>query len=229
MKITYITVSALSFFIATSCMHPIANQEKVQEIKSNYSKEELKYFHELVFHTELDNGTTNLNKWDENIYISLFGNYTYQDSIEIEDIIEDINNILIDVNIRYAISAKGNLKISFIDPQKFSDYNRMASNSYHGFFYLKTNRNKIERAHILVNNNLSGDNRMHTIREEITNSLGLINDSYRFSESILYQFMNKNTSFSYIDIKMIQLLYNYGLPYGMKKEEFEKIFLNAEN
>ena len=47
----------------------------------------------------------------------------------------------------------------------------------------------------------------HVIREEITQSLGLFNDTYDYPESIFYQGYSEQTSFASIDEEIIKLLY----------------------
>ena len=48
----------------------------------------------------------------------------------------------------------------------------------------------------------------HLIREELTQSLGLLNDSWKYPESIFYQGWTTTTEFAPIDIYLIDLLYN---------------------
>ena len=46
------------------------------------------------------------------------------------------------------------------------------------------------------------------LREEITQSLGLCNDSYKYPNSIFYQASSTNTEYSDLDKEIIQMLYN---------------------
>jgi hypothetical protein len=52
------------------------------------------------------------------------------------------------------------------------------------------------------------ENYFHFIREEITQGLGLINDSWKYPESIFYQDYSKTISFSELDKEIIKKLYN---------------------
>ena len=79
---------------------------------------------------------------------------------------------------------------------------------YLGHFYLLTYRQEIQKAYIFVNTLDAGLKRQkHVIREEITQSLGFINDSYEYPESIFYQGFSENDFFSEMDKKIIRLLY----------------------
>jgi hypothetical protein len=48
----------------------------------------------------------------------------------------------------------------------------------------------------------------HLLREELTQSLGLCNDSYDYPESIFYQGWTETTEYADIDKELIQMLYN---------------------
>ena len=48
----------------------------------------------------------------------------------------------------------------------------------------------------------------HILREELTQSLGLCNDSWKYEESIFYQGYSTVTEYSELDKKVIQMLYN---------------------
>ena len=48
-----------------------------------------------------------------------------------------------------------------------------------------------------------------TVRQEITQCLGLTNDSYTYPESVFYQGPNSSIEYSPIDRKLIDMLYNH--------------------
>jgi hypothetical protein len=67
--------------------------------------------------------------------------------------------------------------------------------SVKGYMYVDINRaNEVEQKHLL--------------REELTQSLGLFNDSYKYPESIYYQGWTTTTEYAPIDIELIEMLYN---------------------
>lgn len=59
-----------------------------------------------------------------------------------------------------------------------------------------------------VNSLYTIENYLHFIREEITQGLGLINDSWKYPESIFYQGYSKVIQYSELDKSIIQKLYN---------------------
>jgi hypothetical protein len=48
----------------------------------------------------------------------------------------------------------------------------------------------------------------HLLREELTQSLGLTNDSWKYPESIFYQGWTTTTTYTEMDKRLIDLLYN---------------------
>ena len=48
----------------------------------------------------------------------------------------------------------------------------------------------------------------HLLREELTQSLGLCNDSYKYDNSIFYQGWTTTTEYAPIDRELIDMLYN---------------------
>ena len=81
-------------------------------------------------------------------------------------------------------------------------------NLYFGHFHIKTYKHEIQKAHVFINTKETSSLRQkHIIREEIVQSLGLINDTYDFKESIFYQGYSEVSAFSRLDEAVIKLLY----------------------
>ena len=49
----------------------------------------------------------------------------------------------------------------------------------------------------------------HLLREELTQSLGLRNDSYTYPESIFYSNWTNTTEYTELDKSLIDMLYNH--------------------
>ena len=203
-------------------------QYKTTEIKTNFSDEELTYFSEIALGSEFEPKSIHrLKRWEKNINIHLTGNYTKKDSIEVLKVINELNHIIDDISIKISGSKqKSNLIIYFIPKLKFQQFNKNAERCSGGYFHYKWNIwVGIYEGYILINEKLISDYRYSVIREEITQSLGLPNDSWRYPQSIFYQGYSRRTEYAPIDIKMIQLLYNNHLPVGMTKKAYERNIL----
>jgi hypothetical protein len=53
------------------------------------------------------------------------------------------------------------------------------------------------------------DGQKHLLREELTQSLGLFNDSYKYENSIFQQRWTETTEYAPIDRVLIDMLYNH--------------------
>ncbi len=212
--------------LMTSCYSPKLDTEQIQKVKSNFTESELEYFSVLAFKNEIHSRRVKLSKWNKDIRIGLKGEYTSEDSNEVSKIVNELNNIINPISIKITSFEDSDLKIYFISYQEFNDFYKYASIGTYGFFIIKHNfLNEITNGVILINKNLTGIDRKSTIRNEISNSLGLINDSYKYPTSAFQQFKNKNITYSNIDKKVISLLYNYNLPTSMDEEYFKQSFL----
>jgi hypothetical protein len=82
--------------------------------------------------------------------------------------------------------------------------------NYGLFEYHLSDNNEIDYSLVFVDvvRTSSEEGIKHLLREELTQSLGLGNDSFRFPESIFYQGWTNTTSYAEIDKKIIQKLYN---------------------
>ena len=88
-----------------------------------------------------------------------------------------------------------------------------------GFFYISWDDNKrITHCKVAVATDVtSHQERQHLIREEVTQSLGLINDSWLYSGSIFYQGWTTTTAYAPIDRALIEMLYRTEVQPGMSQ------------
>lgn len=213
--------------LLTNCYRLKLNAEEIQNINTDFTKSDLEYFYELTFQNEIKAKSVRLKKWNKDIEIGLIGEYTKEDSLEVNKIVNELNEIINTVNIKVTTFKNSNLKMHFTSYEEFEKHCKYASIGTYGFFRIKNDfTNEITSGLILINKSLSGNDRKSTIRNEISNSLGLINDSYRYPASAFQQFENRNITYAEIDKKVISLLYNYSLPTGLDGKYFKKYFLD---
>lgn len=213
-------------FLLTNCVRPKIDMEQIQKIKSDFTKRELEYFAELAFKSDFNNKAVKLAKWDRDIRIGLAGDYSKEDSMEVIRIANELNDIINTIKIEIVPFESSNLKMHFVGYDEFDNFFKNASVGTHGFCIIMFDlMRNINRGTILINKSLSGKDRKSTILNEISNSLGLINDSYKYPTSAFQQFMNKNTTYNEIDKKVIDLLYNYDLPTRLDGKYFNHCFI----
>ena len=79
-----------------------------------------------------------------------------------------------------------------------------------GLFLINSGR-EIKRGNMYVDldrcTSITGQK--HILREELTQSLGLKNDTYDYPKSIFYQNWTETTDYAPIDRRLIDMLYNY--------------------
>ena len=216
----------LILFIATVCISG-CNVCDEEIIKSDFAKEELEYFYEIAFGSEFRNTNKNprLLYWRTDVEVQLNGNFSDEDSLEIIRVIQELNQLIDPIEIKM-VETGGNLNMHFDRITTFKSYSGYVPGNA-GYF-------RIERiaffpkAFILIDQQKRINIRKHLIREELTQVLGLKKDSWNYPESIFFQGWTDITEYSEIDRQLIRLMYNYNLPYGMKKSEFEHIFLKTK-
>jgi hypothetical protein len=167
------------------------------------------YFNEIVFNTEFDGKRENAFKWNKNMKIYVEGQKIDYLMVELNDIVSELNNIINTIEIEIVKNpTEANMFIYFGSSYDFANYCPNVSRSLltnnwglfmvttvNSYMYVDINRaNEVEQKHLL--------------REELTQSLGLFNDSYRYPESIYYQGWTTTTEYAQIDVELIEMLYN---------------------
>ena len=83
----------------------------------------------------------------------------------------------------------------------------------------------IEKAFIIINSDHPEELRRCAIVEEITQALGLTNDSWWYPDSRFYQGFSINPGLADIDEALIRLLYDPRIEPGMTIEDLERMGL----
>jgi hypothetical protein len=177
--------------------------------KKVHSQEVLDYYDEIVMNSEFDGRSASAFKWDSDMKIYVEGEPTSELLSELSRIVSELNNIIDPVDIE-VVSDRDNANyfVFFGSPDGFAtahpDINRSQLVDNWGLFQVSKNKGKmyvdIYRADLVE--------QKHLLREELTQSLGLLNDSYKYPESIFYQKWTSTTEYADIDIELIDMLYN---------------------
>lgn len=188
-----------------------------------YTDREIEYFTEIALGTEYGNNTKAIRKWDSDIRVKINGNPSEKDLETLNQVISEINEIIGDkINVSI-VNSNQNIDINFVPLSDFSICNAAPGN--YGYFNCKWRNNVIFECNICIatENTLLPEERSHMIREELTQSLGLMRDSLKYRDSIFYEGWTQTQRYSEIDIKMIEILYSEKIRPGMGKEEIELI------
>jgi hypothetical protein len=182
---------------------------------SQTPKEIEEYFNEVAYGSDamIGSQTQIITKWEKNINLFVEGHYTTQDLIEIKNIVSELNTLLSDIKITIIKNKlESNSIVYFGD---FNTFNKrylsgtagnINCNGYCGIFGLYASP-IIESVKIFISSNINSIDRKHVVIEEITQSLGLANDSWKYPDSIFYEGYSTTDRLSKIDKEVIKMLY----------------------
>jgi hypothetical protein len=171
----------------------------------------IEYYNEVAGKPEYGNKNSNgFRKWTQDV--NIFFDFENSDSIKIysKEILKDLNDLINPINLEIVNNKnEANILLYFGDFIDYKiKYNIKNDGSFLGYASTRGVNNVILNSYIFINKKLSGTELKSVLREEITQSLGFCNDSWKYPKSIFYQGKNLNTQFSEIDKKIIQLHYN---------------------
>ena len=192
-----------------------------QPNSNNFSQEEIDYFTEIALGAEFGDEVPVIKKWTDDLRIKIEGKPTEADLLIIANIIDDLNELISGIKIKL-VDKKETLTITFAPESDFTtiDPNYVPIN--YGFFWALWHDDNfvIYNASILVSSaDITQKERSHLIREELTQSLGLMNDSDKYSDSVFYQEWTDATEFTVMDRAVIKLLYYKKIKPGMSKDQ----------
>lgn len=186
------------------------------------------------FSTEWDsagnaNAATTLLRWEEPINICVIGSPSKDDRQQLNLFIMEIATHCPNVpNIRLVDSANNaNVTIYYGPLNTLYQY---VDNYHEGnwgmFSYWYNSRHTIYTGKIVIATDVNNTaSKRHLLREELVGLLGLTNDHYMFSDSILYQPWTTTGQLSEVDWLMLNMLYDPDLSCGMSASEARKILM----
>lgn len=190
-----------------------------------YNNEEIEYFYEIALGVEYGQNDSRTKKWQTNPNIATHGTPTAADLDTLDNVIKELNNGLIHDGIKLELDeASSNIEIHFEPESQFANIepNYVPGNS--GFFYAWWNSNcSIYRARILISTDVTQQARSHLIREELTQSLGLMNDSSQYNDSIFYQGWTETNTYTDMDKAVIEIMYNAAVHPNMTYSDLTEI------
>lgn len=164
------------------------------------------YFQEVAGGAEFGAHDGMIRRWRSPLRIAVKGSPTADDEAELARIADELRELTgLDISIG---DDSPNVAIHFAPPDQFSSIepNYIPGNA--GFAYVRWDGNTITQATILISTtDITRKERSHLIREELTQSLGLLRDSERYPDSIFYQGWTDVTEFSDLDRAIIRKLY----------------------
>jgi len=184
---------------------------------SNLDKE-LEFVKTVMLGPEYGGGGQYVALWKRSPTLSVFSDDPEDHEI-VQGIVDEINALIEDSKTKIKVTkpAKQNaaFKVFFAPQKQFTELAREYHFEYvagnKGYFYIWWDgTHALSRAIVLISENLRDHSRRHFVREEITQAMGLSNDSPLFKNSIFYGTKHsggKARGYSELDKRLIHFAY----------------------
>lgn len=197
----------------------VAVPDVMVDLGPQYTQAELDYFLEVVMNIEFGGtGMQRIHKWTGDMALEVHGDPTPIDLAELDLIVAELNDLQSEVRLT-VVPDDGNVQLYFSSVEAFGAVEPNYRNGNNGFFWTYWRGGAIVRANIFVLKTQAEVYRRHLLREELTQSMGLMNDSNLYDDSIFYAPWTDVTAFSELDKTIIGMLYREDIEVNMGAEE----------
>ncbi len=181
----------------------------------------------------LDDGRNFILKWTEDVRIAVHGSPTTADLATLQDVVDELNALVDGIAIDI-VAKGGNIDLHFVPRANYAEialstfeHDRDDWTNIEAYFvYWYNGINEIYRGGVLLNSTGNADVRASSIREEVTQLLGLANDVYGDPLSIFDPDLNL-ASYSPTDERLIAALYCESLLPGMTADEIRPLLVGG--
>lgn len=175
-----------------------------------HAPEVMEYFYEVALGSEFGASRQKPFKWTTDMKIFVDGQKPQYLMSELNKVVGELNSIINPINIRIVTNrAEANYFIYFGSHTSFKTkypvYSPKLLETNWGYFEVYPNKGIM---YVDLYRNTEQVSHKHLLREELTQSLGLVNDSWKYSQSIFYQGWTTTTEYLPIDRELIDILYN---------------------
>jgi hypothetical protein len=198
----------------------------------SFSQSEITYFKEIALKSEYINAESKIIKWsNKTVTINISGDPNEKSLDCLNLVIVDFNKISKTTQLKIEKNENADIDIYFGPDSEFLmiDPNYVPNNRGYFSYEYNTTDCTIQKSQILISteSDLTDDQRCHLIREELTQSLGLFDDSLKYPNSIFYQGWTDTTHYAEIDKTLIKMLYNTDVKFCGTPDEVEDYFNGA--
>lgn len=214
--------------VSTATPRKTAIEPTVTTPSASYTQEEIDYFLEVALGTDYGDSEQTIKKWAEDIEIDVLGTPTEADLQTLEGVVEEINSLIDGVEM-VIVEQNPNVDLHFAPEDDFGSIESNYVPVNYGFFWSYWNGNdELYESRILISTDeITQAERSHLIREEVTQILGLMNDSTRYEESIFFEGWTETNSYAEIDKSVIEMLYREDIQPGMTAKEVVEVLENS--
>jgi len=192
-------------------------------VSATYTQAEIDYFLEIAMGPEFPKSSSEskIRKWQGDINIQYSGAPTSADLATLNSIISEVNDLTNGGIHLQLVNHNPNITIHFAPLSQFAQLEPGYQPGNYGYFWDRWDENNtLNHANVLVTTTkVTQKERSHLIREELTQSLGLMQDSYKYPDSMFYQPWTDPTEYSAMDRVLIRMLYSPQVKAGMTKAQ----------
>lgn len=195
-----------------------------------YDDTELAYFEDIAFGTEFGEpwDTVALRKFDRDIVIRVEGFPSERQMATVLEVAGELAELVGGIDVRVlprGTAAGGNLGIYFVTHDSMvSAVGEWAASNHAVFRIWRDGGFAIDSSQAwIAYDRGSAEALDHAVREELTQALGLGQDSWLYPESIFYQGSSAVTEYAPIDRSVIRMLYDRRIDAGMNRTEARAI------
>jgi hypothetical protein len=189
------------------------NISNVKSIGEGHSEEAKSYYKEIVTKNEYNENYTP-QKWYKDMKIFVKGNKLGYLMDELNKVVSELNDLITGIDIKIVNTESESNFIVYFGGQK--EYNQLCPYSIkftehnYGLFVINSRGNEITDGsmYVDIDRTTKINAEKHLLREELTQSLGLTNDSYKYPESIFYGEWTETIKYTELDKEIIKMLYN---------------------
>jgi hypothetical protein len=168
-----------------------------------------------------------LSKWTIDIRVLINGQTTARDLATFKTVIQELDELIEPISVTRAWTVdEANVTVRLVPRESFAEFapipDELGIARYALFSVVE---GVTVEAWILVDSGTSDGDRQDTIREEITQIIGLPHDSWEYPDSTFYQGGNKALDFTELDKAVIRLLYDPRIEPGMTIEDLDRLGL----
>ncbi|WP_299896144.1 DUF2927 domain-containing protein [uncultured Aquimarina sp.] len=227
--------STIRFFLCITLVIFVSSCSSDDDIASDAeiaNEEVIEYFKDIALGFEFGSASRVTRKWNTDMKIFVGGNPSDALTNELNKIVNEINNLTTDgfsVSIVDS-SSQSNFFIFFGSGDDYADLypgQEGFVESNWGLFSIFWLDNQLNSGHMYVDIfRANAIEQRHLLREELTQSLGLARDSFRYDDSIFQSEWTRTTEYSEIDRELIRLLYHPDMNVGLDENEVDPILRN---
>jgi len=187
------------------------------------STKEIDYFLEIALGSEHGGASRTIKKWESDIRIEVIGSPTPEDLKSLRTVVSEVNGLVDSIEVKI-VNQDPNLKIYFVPVSQFPKYEPNYTPSNYGFCWVGWKKDVIHESRVLISTvGITQKERSHLIREELTQCMGLMRDSDKYTESIFYSGWTDSTKYTEMDKALIRILYSPEIRPGMNELQLREV------